>query len=206
MQPTSLSVTAAAGAASPLASAAPALTLAADTRSVGLREERRRKSLRWFKRKRRIDETAVTAGRCLQCGGPLPPTKANKRSGVCKSCRRAAEREQGNFTAGSTHRLAGGVSGSGSAGVWCSICGRPLEALGDPRNTFAPGTLVVGPGTSFRALEQWRGLVCLKCRRVYCVQCIGYDGLQPRPCPQCGSEPVPAFRRYLVRVRALPRG
>jgi len=34
MQPTSLAVTAAAGAASPLAPAAPALTLAADTRSV----------------------------------------------------------------------------------------------------------------------------------------------------------------------------
>jgi hypothetical protein len=39
MQPTSLAVTAAAGAASPLALAAPALTLAADTRSVRARED-----------------------------------------------------------------------------------------------------------------------------------------------------------------------
>jgi len=84
----------------------------------------------------------------------------------------------------------------------CSACHRQLEYIGDPRRSM-PHASVLGQDATLRAMEQWRGLVCVPCKRVYCVDCVGYDGLQPRPCPACGSEPVPATRLYLTQAGVL---
>jgi hypothetical protein len=82
----------------------------------------------------------------------------------------------------------------------CSTCGKQLEYLGDPRGMFHPGTSVLGSESTFQAMEQWRGLVCMQCKRVYCIDCVGYDGLRPKPCPKCGKEPLPALRQYLSQA------
>jgi hypothetical protein len=87
--------------------------------------------------------------------------------------------------------------------ITCSKCRRELEYLGDPRSLFSPTASVLGPENTMRAMEQWRGVVCVTCRLVYCVGCIGYDGLQPRPCPRCRKEPAPATRLYLTKAGML---
>lgn len=87
--------------------------------------------------------------------------------------------------------------------VRCSTCGKQLEYLGDPRRLFHPGASVLGSEATFHAMEQWRGLVCAPCRRVYCVDCVGYDGLRPKPCPNCGKEPLPAQRQHLSQAGIL---
>jgi hypothetical protein len=88
--------------------------------------------------------------------------------------------------------------------IQCSICNKQLEYLGDPRSMFGPFTSVLGGSeATFHAMEQWRGLVCTKCRKVYCVDCIGYEGLRPNPCPNCGKEPLPAQREYLSQAGIL---
>ena len=89
------------------------------------------------------------------------------------------------------------------ATIHCSKCGVELEHLGDPSGAFHAGASVLGSAATFQAMEQWRGLVCVGCRQVYCVDCIGYDGLRPRPCPKCGKEPLPAQRQYLSQAGIL---
>jgi hypothetical protein len=168
--------------------------------------------VRWFKRKRWANRDR-TRPRCRECGAPMPPSGANQRSGVCKSCRRASERAKGGFPAygfpGAPgparlgRELPTGTVAAGAQGLQCSVCGEVLEHLGDPRNAFGSGASVLGSEAAFDALDQWRGLVCIPCRRVYCLGCLGYDGLRPKPCPTCGAEPVPAQQQYLSRIGAL---
>jgi hypothetical protein len=85
--------------------------------------------------------------------------------------------------------------------VRCTRCQGELEYLGDPRSMFSPTTSVLGPASAFRAMEQWRGNVCVKCRMVFCGNCIELGG--PTPCPNCGEPTYPAQRMYLEQAGRL---
>jgi len=85
--------------------------------------------------------------------------------------------------------------------IRCSQCQKELEYLGDPGSMFGPGTSVRGSQAAFRAMEQWRGNVCVKCQMVFCPRCIevGY----PTPCPKCGEPTDPAQRSYLEQAHKI---
>ena len=84
--------------------------------------------------------------------------------------------------------------------IRCSKCGRELEFLGDPRSMFSPTSSVIGSSTTMKALEQWRGNVCVDCRLILCPTCITVGG--PTPCPQCRQPTKPAQRVYVEQVLA----
>jgi hypothetical protein len=98
--------------------------------------------------------------------------------------------------------VAGAFSSSWiGSGVRCTRCQGELEYMGDPRSMFSPTASVIGPLGAFRAMEQWRGNVCVKCRSVYCEKCIALGG--PTPCPNCGEPTYPAQRMYLEQAGRL---
>lgn len=86
-------------------------------------------------------------------------------------------------------------------GVRCTKCQSELEYLGDPRSMFSPTASVIGPPSAFRAMEQWRGNVCVACRTVYCEKCLELGG--PTPCPNCGEPTYPAQKMYLEQAGRL---
>ena len=115
-----------------------------------------------------------------------------------------ARREERRWIAraSSSSSVAGAFSSSWTAsGVRCTKCQGELEYLGDPRGMFSPTASVIGPPSAFRAMEQWRGNVCVKCRSVYCEKCIELGG--PTPCPNCGEPTYPAQRMYLEQAGRL---
>jgi len=84
---------------------------------------------------------------CQKCGASMPDSKANRRWGICKSCRREQTREQGDYK-----RI-----GSGPAAVrvtpclaWkCPQCGTVLRK-GGLGQVFMPGdpvSMVAGTAT-----------------------------------------------------------
>jgi len=85
--------------------------------------------------------------------------------------------------------------------VVCSDCSAELEHLGDPADAFSPGTLVVGSPALLRMMEQWRGNVCVDCRRVFCPRCISVGAATS--CPKCRRPTHPAQRSYLEQAGLL---
>jgi len=115
-----------------------------------------------------------------------------------------ARREERQWLAGASSLSRVAVAFSSSwmgAGVRCTRCQGELEYMGDPRSMFSPTASVIGPPSAFRAMEQWRGNVCVKCRSVYCEKCIELGG--PTPCPNCGEPTYPAQRMYLEQAGRL---
>jgi hypothetical protein len=88
--------------------------------------------------------------------------------------------------------------------IRCSACGNQLDFLGDPKRA-SPHASILGSEETLNAMYQWRGIVCIECKRVYCVDCVGYDAHKPKPCPICGKEPKPALREYLLQAGILYR-
>jgi len=79
-----------------------------------------------------------------------------------------------------------------AARIRCSQCGKALEYLGGA---------VAGPGESIGAMEQWRGNVCVPCRKVLCPDCIAVGA--PTPCPKCAKPTHPAMEEYVNEAKSL---
>lgn len=75
--------------------------------------------------------------------------------------------------------------------VRCSNCSQEIKRLD------------VGVAEDIPSLQQWRGNVCLHCKKVYCSNCLQLGG--PTPCPQCGEPTKPAQRQHLQRFAAIDR-
>ena len=110
---------------------------------------------------------------------------------------------------GMRHRKRAGDEGVAMVGVAkqeaksmikCSQCGRRLKFLDSPRSMFSPTTSVLGSNATMKALEQWRGNVCVDCRLIFCPKCITVGA--PTPCPQCGQPTEPAQRVYVEQTLA----
>jgi len=50
--------------------------------------------LDWFLRRKKQEKQTIYSLRCNQCGNPMPDSKANRKWGICKSCRREKQRSQ----------------------------------------------------------------------------------------------------------------
>lgn len=84
--------------------------------------------------------------------------------------------------------------------VTCSVCGKSIEELG---GLYSGSRVEVhGTTTALAALDQWLANVCLRCRKVYCPECLKLGG--PTPCPTCGDATVPAQRMHLERIGLSP--
>jgi hypothetical protein len=88
------------------------------------------------------------------------------------------------------------IVADGSA-VRCSVCGKSIRRLEAP---FAGRVVTVGMDPS--ALDQWYANVCVKCRKVFCDECLELGG--PTPCPTCGEPTLPAQRLNLERIGLSP--
>jgi len=73
----------------------------------------------------------------------------------------------------------------------CSLCGKPLEFIGQFGGAFSPEASVsgIGSGDDF---NMWRAQVCTKCKLIFCEDCLELG--RPTPCPDCGQPTEPAFR------------
>lgn len=73
--------------------------------------------------------------------------------------------------------------------VRCSSCSTELKRLD------------VDIADSIPDLQQWFGNVCVRCRWIYCSNCLQLGG--PTPCPVCGEPTEPAQRLHLREIGAL---
>lgn len=92
----------------------------------------------------------------------------------------------------------------GASGLQCSQCGRELEFIGNWMNEAMAGgssITILGSGSlsaSVAASDQWKGVVCMHCRKAFCTDCMISA---PGPCPLCGQDIVPATRQYVDAIR-----
>ena len=87
----------------------------------------------------------------------------------------------------------------------CSKCGTRIPYLGNwMRDAIASGSAITVMGgspfsDSVSDADQWKGVVCTNCNKIFCHRCMV---AAPGPCPVCGQRVVPATDAY---VRSLPK-